>query len=247
MADKNKKDICAGMLDILIRGQREGKSQNEIAEGIRTGFGSDYLSLEEGVAKGSSIVDPDKYTRAMDSKGRKPRKAAPFERDLDKSLERARKRCAAETGSPEYRNKVIAQKKTQIHNEMNKRGTDEITSRIRGYDIALMRFSEIESTGQPKIKMFVNGNEIPDQQFDEALAEVAGLNDSKAFNVAAQAAMNLKEQAGIQGARAATQAGIRAATAPARAVSQASEKGNAMAGQLLRLLFQMALETSRSR
>lgn len=44
------------MLDMLIRGQRDGKSQSEIAEGIRAGFGSDYLSLDEGLAKGSTIV-----------------------------------------------------------------------------------------------------------------------------------------------------------------------------------------------
>lgn len=243
MADKNKRDIGSHMLDMLIRGHREGKSQSEIAEGIRAGFGSDYLSLDEGLAKGSTIVDPNK----LDGKDGNPRKAAPFERDLNKSLERARRRCAAETGSPEYRSKVIARKKAQIHNAMDKRQTNEITSRIRGYDVTLRRLPETESTGLPKIKMFVNGNEIPDQQFDEALGEVAGLNDSKTFNVATKAAMNLKEQASIQGARAATQAGIRAATAPARAVSQASEKGNAMAGQLLRLLFQMVLETSRSR
>ena len=248
MADKNKKDIGAGMLDILIRGQCEGKSQNEIVEGIRAGFGSDYLSLEEGVAKGSTIVDPDKYNKAMDSKGRKLRKAAPLERDLGKRIEQARQRCAEEIGSPEYREKAIKQKKAQIHKEMTRRGTDEISSRIRGYDVTLMRLSETETeTGMRKIKMFVNGSEIPDGQFNEALAEVAGLNDSKAFNTAAQAAMDLKNQGSIQVARAATQAGIDVATAPAREISQAAEKGNAMAGQLLKMLFQLALATSRSR
>lgn len=248
MADKKRKDIGAGMLDMLIRGQREGKSQSEIAEGIRAGFGSDYLSLDEGLVKGSTIVDPDKYTRTMDSEDKQRRKAAPFERNLDKRLERARQRYAAETRSPEYRNKVIAQKKAQICNAMDKRETNEITTRIRGYDITLMRLPETEeATGMPKLKMFINGMEISDGKFDAALAEVAGLNDSKAFNVAAESAKNLKDQASIQAARTAANAGISAVTAPVRAIPKMAASGEMMAGQLLRLFFQLVLATSRSR
>jgi hypothetical protein len=130
---------------------------------------------------------------------------------------------------------------------MDRRGTNEITSRIRGYNVTLMRISETESTGLPIIKMCVNGNEIPDRQFDEALVEVAGLNDSKSFNVAAQAAMNIKDQASIQGARTATQAGINVATAPAREIQRTAQKGDMMAGQLLGMLFRLVLATSRAR
>jgi len=73
------------------------------------------------------------------------------------------------------------------------------------------------------------------------------LNDSKSFNVAAQAAMNLKDQASIQGARTATQAGINVATAPAREIQRTAQKGDMMAGQLLGMLFRLVLATSRAR
>lgn len=247
MDEKEKRTVGTGMMERLIRGQRAGKSSSEIVEGIRAGLGSDHLSLEEGLAKGSTIIDSAKYTRTLDGKAEVPQKKAPLERDITERIRRAKEQCRSETSSPEYRAKVIQQKKAQIHDAMDKRGTNEITSRIRGYNVTLMRISETESTGLPIIKMCVNGNEIPDRQFDEALAEVAGLNDSKSFNVAAQAAMNLKDQASIQGARTATQAGINVATAPAREIQRTAQKGDMMAGQLLGMLFRLVLATSRAR
>lgn len=248
MDDKEKRAVGTGMLDRLIQGQRAGRSQSEIADGIRAGFGSDYLSLDDALARGSTVADTAKYARSMDGKDVAPRKAAPLERDLGKRLEQARQRFAEEIESPEYREKVIKQKKAQIHKEMTRRGTDEISSRIRGYDVTLMRLPEIETeTGMRKIKMFVNGSEIPDGRFNEALAEVAGLNDSKAFNIAAQAAMDLKSQGSIQVARTATQAGINVATAPAREIQRTAQKGDMMAGQLLGMLFRLVLATSRAR
>lgn len=248
MTDKEKRTIGVGMLDRLIWGQKSGKSQSEIIEGIRAGFASDYLNLDDALVHGSTVTNPANYSRSVEGREEAPRKVAPLERNLSKRLEQARQLCATEAGSPEYREMLIKQKKVQIHREMTQRGTDEISSRIRGYDVTLLRLPEVEAeSDMRKIKMFVNGAEISDKQFNEALAEVAGFNDGKAFNTAAQAAMDLKAQANIQCARTVAQAGINVAKAPARAVSQAAEKGNAMAGQLLRLFFQLVLVTSRSR
>ena len=82
MDDKEKRAVGTGMLDRLIQGQRAGRSQSEIADGIRAGFGSDYLSLDDALAQGSTVADTAKYARSMDGKDKAPRKIAPLERDL---------------------------------------------------------------------------------------------------------------------------------------------------------------------
>lgn len=248
MTDKEKRSIGAGLLDRLIQGQRSGATQSEIMEGIKAGLGSDYLSLDEGLSKGSTIADPMKYAQAMDGKDEAPRKAAPLERDIVKRIERAKKDIATSAGSPEYRKKVVRQKKAQIHREMTKRGTDEITARIRGYDVTLIRLPELEQgTDSQKIKMYVNGNEIPDKDFNAALEEISGLNDGKAFNAAAQAAMDLKAQAGIQAGRTVTQAGIEAASTPLKEAKKGYQKNASMLSQLLGALFKLVLSASRAR
>lgn len=246
MSDKEKRTICSGLFGRLIRGRRAGKRQSEIIEGIRAGLGSDHLSLDDGLARGSTIVDPVKFTRAMDGKDEAPRRA-PLERDIVGRIERAKQECAAEASSTKYRAKAVRQKKAQIHNIMDKRGTNEITARIRGYDVTLMRIPEIDAAGMHKLKMFVNSAEIPDKDFDVALAEVSGFNDSKTFNAAAEIGKELKDQAGIQGARTATKAGIAVATTPARAAARSIQESEAMAGEIMRMFLRMILTVSRSR
>lgn len=247
MTGKDKHALGAKMLDKLIQGQREGKSHAEITEGIRAGLASDYLSLDEGLKRGATVADPAKYTRAMDGKDERPRKTGPIVRDINERIERAKAESAAITGSQEYREKVIRQKKNLIHKAMDRRGTNELTANIRGYDVTLIRLPETDKDGLQHLKMFVNGQEMPDKEFDNALAEVAGLNDSKAFNAGASIGKEFKDQAAIQGARTATQVGLNALTAPGRAVSRSHQKNAAMISAIMRTFLRMILSMGRAR
>lgn len=247
MTEKERRTRCSSTLDKLIRGQQAGKTNNEIAEGLFAGLTSDYLSLDEGLKKGATIADPAKYMRAMDRKDERPRKPQRLERDIIGRIERAKRETAAEAASPEYREKVLKQKRAMIHKAMNERGTDELTANIRGYDVTLLRLPEIDQDGMRKIKMFVGGQEIPDKDFNDALAEVAGLNDSQAFNTAAMIGKEFRDQASIQGARTLTQAGIHAAGAPVRAAQKGAIKNQQLLGQLLGMFFRLIITTSRAR
>ena len=95
--------------------------------------------------------------------------------------------------------------------------------------------------------MFVNGNEIPDRDFNAALGEVAGLNDSQAFNTAAEIGKEFRDQAGIQGARTVTQIGLNAVGAPVRAAKNSGAKNQQLLGQLLGMMFRALITISRSR
>jgi len=247
MTGKDKHALGAKMLDKLIQGQRAGKSHAEITEGLRAGMSSDYLSLDEGLKRGATVADPAKYTRAMDGKDERPRKTGPIVRDINERIERAKAESAAITGSQEYREKVIRQKKNLIHKAMDQRGTNELTANIRGYDVTLIRLPETDKDGLQHLKIFVDGNEIPDKQFGDALAEVAGLNDSQAFNTAADIGKNLRDQAGIQGARTLTQAGIGLVAAPGKAIARSHQKNGMIAGEIMRLFLRMILSMSRAR
>lgn len=224
MTDREKKKVGDDLLARLFHGQRNGKQNNDIAEGLRAGLASDHLSLDEGLQKGATVADPAKYAKAMDGHDEKTRKTGPIVRDINERIERAKQESAAITSSPEYRAKVLKQKRAMIHKAMTARGTDELTANIRGYDVTLIRLPETDRDGMRKIKMFVNGNEIPDKDFNSALAEVAGLNDGQAFNAAAQIGKEIRDQAGIQGARTLTQAGIHAAGAPVRAAQKVQQR-----------------------
>ena len=246
MTDK-KKRVGDDLLARLFHGQRNGKQNNDIAEGLRAGLASDHLSLDEGLKHGATVADPAKYSKATDGKDEKPRKVGPVVRDINARIERAKQECAAEESSPEYREKVIRQKRAQIHRVMNERGTNELTANIRGYDVTLLRLPETDADGLRKLKMFVNGQEITDKDFDNALAEVAGLNDSQAFNTAADIGKNLRDQAGIQAARTATKAGIGLIGAPARAIARSHQKNGMIAGEIMRLFLRMILSMARAR
>lgn len=247
MAETNKKDIGAGLLDILIRGQRAGLSHSEIAEGIRAGLRADCLSLDDALKHGSTVADPAKYARATDGSDKTPRKARPLERDIAGRIERARQEVTEEKASPEYRAKVLRQKRAQIHRVMNERGTNEITANIRGYDVTLLRLPETDANGLRKLKMFVDGNEIPNKQFNDALAEVSGLNDSKTFNAAAAVGKELRDQGSIQGARSLTKAGIDLVAAPGRAIVKSNQENAAMGNEILRIFIRTILSMARSR
>ena len=130
---------------------------------------------------------------------------------------------------------------------MNERGTNEITANVRGYDMALLRLQETDANGMRKLKIFINGNEISDRDFDAALAEVAGLNDGKAFNAAAQIGKDFKDQAGIQAARTATQAGIGLIAEPGKAVARSHQKNAVMLSAVMRTFLRMILSMSRAR
>ena len=247
MTEKEKKRVGDDLLNRLIHGQKTVKQSNEIMEGLKAGLASDHLSLDEGLRKGSTVADPAKYTRAMDGKDERPRKTGPIVRDINERIERAKRECAAEEASPEYREKVVRQKKNQIHKVMNERGTNELTANIRGYDVTLLRLPETNADGLRKLKMFVNGQEIPDRQFDDALAEVAGLNDGQAFNTAANIGKEFRDQAGIQGARTVTQVGLNAVGAPVRAAKKGAVKNQQILGQILSMFFRLVITAHRSR
>ena len=75
MTGKEKaKAAGTSMMDKRINGQKAGKTNDEIFEGLKAGLASDYLSLDEGLKKGQTVADPAKYTRAMDGHDEKPRK-----------------------------------------------------------------------------------------------------------------------------------------------------------------------------
>ena len=247
MTEKERRTRCSSTLDKLIRGQRSGKTNSEIVEGLRAGLASDYLSLDEGLRKGQTVADPAKYARATDGKDEKPRKTGPIVRDINERIERAKAESAAITGSQEYREKVIRQKKNLIHKAMDQRGTNEITANIRGYDVTLLRLPETDQDGLQHLKMFVNGQEIPDRDFNAALGEVAGLNDSQAFNMAADLGKNLRDQAGIQAARTATQAGIGLVAAPGKAIARSHQKNGMLAGEIMRIFLRAILSLARAR
>lgn len=248
MTNKEKaKAAGARMMDNLLRGQKAGKTNDEILEGLKAGMASDYLSLDEGLKRGATVADPEKYSRATDGKDERPRAPKRFERDIIGRIERAKQECAAEQSSPEYREKVIRQKRAQIHRVMNERGTNEITANIRGYDVTLIRLPETDKDGLQHLKMFVDGQEITDKDFNAALAEVAGLNDSKAFNTAAEIGKEFRDQAGIQAARTATKAGIGLVAAPGKAIARSHQKNAAMVSAIMRTFLRMILSIGRAR
>lgn len=247
MTEQERRKIGDALFARATAPQRTSKQSSEILEGLRAGLASDHLSLDEGLKRGATVADPAKYMRAMDGHDEKPRKVGPIVRDINERIERAKQEVTAEQNSPEYRAKVLKLKRAMIHRVMTERGTDELTAKIRGYDVTLLRLPEIDKDGLRKLKMYVNGNEISDKDFGNALAEVAGLNDGQAFNAAAQIGKEIRDQAGIQGARSLTQAGIHAAGAPVRAAQKGAAKNQQLLGQLLGMFFRLIITAHRSR
>ena len=93
------------------------------------------------------------------------------------------------------------------------------------------------------LKMFVNGEEIDKDKFDDGLAEVSGINGGKKFIETAETAGAFMEQAHIQTRRTIT---IGAITLPGRAAGLASrtaDKSNMDVGRILGALFQQISRT----
>lgn len=103
--------------------------------------------------------------------------------------------------------------------------------------------NEVEFKRPGKIRMFVNGQEMNDSQYQEALAEVAGMNDGKAFTDFSKAASGAVEQAKIQLARTTVSTGL---TAPVRAIKEGGQKNANLLSQLLSMLFSTISRTSQS-
>lgn len=247
MTDKEMRTICGGCSTILRDASRGGMNAVEIAEGLKAGIGSDYLNLSEALEKSHDVVDPMKYARAADGKAEQPRKARPLERDISKAIDNARRQTRVDRGSEAYRAQILQQKRAEIHKALDKKGVNSFHSHVNGYDLDIIRDPVKNGLdGKPQLKMFVNGNEISDRCFDQALAEVAGVNNSKAFDAGAEIGKNLKDQAAIQSARMVTQAGLNVATAPARAIPRAIQSTDIATSQALGKFLSIILAVSRS-
>lgn len=245
--DNMMRSIGGAALDFLAKGQRAGLKAADIAEGIRAGMKSDYLDLSDALERGRDVVDPMKYARAADGKDEKYQNLQPLERNIAKAIDKARQRNEEKRASKEYREMVVKQKRAEIHKALDARGVNSFHGRVNGYNLDLIRDPKrMGPDGKPQLKMYINNCEINDKWFDKALAEVAGVNNSRAFNAGAEVGKNLKDQAAIQGARTITQTGINVATAPARAVPQALRATDAMTSQMLSKFLSTILAVSRA-
>lgn len=103
--------------------------------------------------------------------------------------------------------------------------------------------NEVEFKRPGKIRMFVNGQEMSDGEYKEALAEVAGVNDGKEFTNIAKSANVIKQQARIQGAR--TIAGA-AMSAPYNIYRNSRQANTNLLAQLLSMLLRTISRTAQS-
>ena len=103
--------------------------------------------------------------------------------------------------------------------------------------------NEVEFKRPGKIRMFVNGQEMNDSQYQEALAEVAGMNDEKEFATLATIASGAKEQIAIQTTRNIINTGM---AAPGKAIKEGRQKNTNLLSQLLSMLFSTISRTSQS-
>lgn len=103
--------------------------------------------------------------------------------------------------------------------------------------------NEVEFKRPGKIRMFVNGQEMNDDQYEEALAEVAGVNDGKEFSTIATIASGAKEQIAIQTTRNIINTGM---AAPGKAIREGHQKNANLLSQLLSMLFSTISRTSQS-
>lgn len=76
------------------------------------------------------------------------------------------------------------------------------------------------------LKMYVNGEEIDKDRFDDGLAEVSGINSGKKFVETAKSAGEVKDQVRIQATRSAVITTFSASFRTASAVSRTSDKTN---------------------
>ena len=91
--------------------------------------------------------------------------------------------------------------------------------------------------------MFVNGQEMNDSQYQEALAEVAGMNDGKEFSKAAEMAKGMKDQVFLQGARSATMGAI---SLPGNIYRNGKQANASLLSQMLSMLLGTISRASQS-
>ena len=103
--------------------------------------------------------------------------------------------------------------------------------------------NEVEFKRPGKIRMFVNGQEMNDAQYQEALAEVAGMNDRKEFTAAAEFAKGAKNQAILQGVRSTTMGVM---SIPGNIYRNSKQVNTGLLSQMLSMLFQTISRTSQS-
>ena len=103
--------------------------------------------------------------------------------------------------------------------------------------------NNVEFKRPGKIRMFVNGQEMNNSQYQEALAEVAGMNNGKAFTETAKLANGALEQAKLQSVRTIVNT---AWSTPTRIVKEGGQKNAALLSQLLSMLFSTISRTSQS-
>ena len=103
--------------------------------------------------------------------------------------------------------------------------------------------NEVEFKRPGKIKMFVNDREISDDEYKDALAEVAGLNNGKEFTAFAKGASDALEQVKIQTVRSAVNAGI---TAPIRAMKEGHQKNANLLAKIISAITGIVSRTSQS-
>ena len=103
--------------------------------------------------------------------------------------------------------------------------------------------NEVEFKRPGKIRMFVNGQEMNDAQYREALAEVAGVNDGKEFANIAKSANVIKQQGSIQGARTIAETAI---SAPFNIYRNSKQANTNLLSQLLSILLRTISRTTQS-
>lgn len=103
--------------------------------------------------------------------------------------------------------------------------------------------NEVEFKRPGKIRMFVNGQEMNDSQYQEALAEVAGMNDGKEFSKAAEMAKGMKDQVFLQGARSATMGAI---SLPGNIYRNGKQANASLLSQMLSMLLGTISRASQS-
>jgi hypothetical protein len=103
--------------------------------------------------------------------------------------------------------------------------------------------NEVEFKRPGKIKMFVNDREISDTEYEDALAEVAGLNNGKVFSAFAKAASGAKEQGLIQVERNLVSTAI---ATPIRTVKEGQQKNANILAKIISAITNVGARASQS-
>ena len=177
MSDKDKaseeklRGIGSRMLEKLGGKPKPGGAM----DGFRTGLAAQHIDFEEALRSANTAADPEKYRRAADGKDEKT-VSKPFERDLFKNMEAAKKKVEAQRAGltddekatdEAFREKNIASKIKAINSAMDRKGTDSLSSEIMGYDVTILRVPD-ETTkvvatcgGKPvEVKRDLSGDEV---------------------------------------------------------------------------------------